>query len=327
MRWHRSDTKPSQWPTNLFSIIGLQMTNPDNGRVVFDLLAKADSGNSKPLNSFVRRSTSWAVSADRACMLGLRQQFGALREGNWYPFSAQPESNPWPSTRSRHALALVRRDADGSRSWHELTLPTAVRIESVLAEGDTFRMTGDRLHITATGTAVYRVIADSSFGPPGLSEAQIEHAFNKLTGRTPMEVVGPAEAGEPLGRALPLFVNDPMLGTYAFQATRPARYTQTSEYGPTYSLFCDQSGSFEKALARARAIEPSISAHVVAGAGLVRTSIPKFCEADVPRLLSADFLSDGTVTLSIDDGTYESLSAELELRNDGTLSLIGIAED
>jgi hypothetical protein len=59
----------------------------------------------------------------------------------------------------------------------------------------------------------------------------------------------------------------------------------------------------------------------------VRTSIPKFCEADVPRLLSADFLSDGTVTLSIDDGTYESLSAELELRNDGTLSLIGIAED
>ena len=114
------------------------MTNPDNGRVVFDLLAKADSGNSEPLNSFVRRSTSWAVSADRACMLGLRQQFGALREGNWYPFSAQPESNPWPSTRSRHALALVRRDADGSRSWHELTLPTAVRIESVLAEGDTF---------------------------------------------------------------------------------------------------------------------------------------------------------------------------------------------
>src|SRR5205085_387662 len=96
----------------------------------------------------------------------------------------------------------------------------------------------------------------------GFSEVEIERGFGKLAGHTPLEVVGSVEPNAPLGTALPLVLQDPTLGWFAFRTERPARYIQTHEDGPTYSLFADLSGRFDAALALARKILPGIEAQV-----------------------------------------------------------------
>ena len=93
-------------------------------------------------------------------------------EGRWYGYSAQPDRNPWPGTPTRTALVVLRRDPSGARSWHELTIPADTHIEDICAEGSTFRIRANDDYVTATGDEVFRVIADCSFGPPGLSEAR-----------------------------------------------------------------------------------------------------------------------------------------------------------
>src|SRR6185436_18824680 len=86
----------------------------------------------------------------------VRQQFGTFREGRWYSYSAQPDSNPWPGTPTRTATALVllRGDARGARSWHELTIPAGTRIEDIGAEGSTFRIRANDDYVTTTGDEV-----------------------------------------------------------------------------------------------------------------------------------------------------------------------------
>ena len=182
-------------------------------------------------------------------------------------------------------------------------------------------------YVVTTGDEVFRVIADCSFGPPGLSEVEIASGFDKLAGRAPLEVVGPAEPDALLGTALPLVIDDPELGWFWFGPRRPARYTQTNEDGPTYELFADLSGRFDTALARAREIVPGIEAQVAQGALLVQVTRPDFGKSEAPRLLGADFRHDGSVHISIDDGIEGSVSADLELGTDGNLCLIEIDDN
>jgi hypothetical protein len=197
-------------------------------------------------------------------------------------------------------------------------------IEDIRAEGSTFRIWVNDDDVTTTGDEVFRVIADCSFGPRGLSEAEIARGFDKLAGRAPLEVVGPAEPDALLGVVLPLVLNDPTLGWFEFRPERPARYVQTREYEPTYSLFADASGSWDSALARAREIVPGIEAQVTAGARLVQAIKPDFATSEAPRLLGADFRHDGSVHISIDDGFDSTVSADLELGTDGKLRLVEV---
>lgn len=108
---------------------------------------------------------------------------------------------------------------------------------------------------------------------------------------------------------------------------RPARYVQSREYEPSYSLFADSSGRFDSALARARKIIPGIAAQVAAGARLVQAIKQDFGKDEAPRLLGADFRHDGIVHISIDDGFESSVSADLELGTDGKLRLIEIDDN
>ena len=298
--------------------------NPDYGTILYDLLTKAHYGDAAPLDAYLAADPTRAASADRRYMLAVRQQFGTFREGRWYSYSAQPDRNPWPGTPTRTALVVLRGDASGTRSWHELTLPAGTHIEDIGAEGSTFRIRGNDVYVTTTGDEVFRVIADCSFGPRGLSEAEIARGFDKLAGRAPLEVVGPAEPGALLGTALALVIEDPMLGWFWFRPERPARYTQTNEDGPSYELFADLSGRFDTALARAREIVPSIEAQVTAGARLVQAIRPDFGSSEAPRLLGADFRHDGSVHISIDDGFDSTVSADLELGTDGKLRLVEV---
>ena len=308
--------------------LGSQMTdNPDYGTVLYDLLTKADYGDAAPLEAYLAADPTRAASADRRYVLAVRHQYGTCRDGHWYGYSAQPDSNPWPGTPTRTALVLLRGDARGARSWHELTIPAGTRIEDIRAEGSTFRIRANDGYVTTTGDEVFRVIADCSFGPRGLSEAEIARGFDRLAGRAPLEVVGPAEPDALLGVALPLVLNDPTLGRFEFWPERPARYLQTREYEPSYSLFADVSGSSDSALARAREIVPGIEAQVTAGARLVQAIKPDFGSSEAPRLLGAHFRHDGSVHISIDDGIEGSVSADLELGTDGKLSLIEIDDN
>ena len=298
--------------------------NPDYGTILYDLLTKADYGDAARLDAYLAADPTRAASADRRYVLAVRQQFGTFREGRWYSYSAQPDSNPWPGTPTRTALVLLRGDARGARSWHELTIPAGTRIEDIGAEGSTFRIRANDDYVTTTGDEIFRVIADCSFGPPGFSEVEIARGFDKLAGRAPLEVVGPAESDALLGTALPLALEDPTFGWFRFRPERPARYTQTNEDGPSYELFADLTGRFDTALARAREIVPGIEAQVTAGARLVQAIRPNFGKSETPRLLGADFRHDGSVHISIDDGIEGSVSADLELGTDGKLRLIEI---
>jgi hypothetical protein len=221
---------------------------------------------------------------------------------------------------------VLRRDTRGSTAWHELTLPAGLRIEDICAEGDTFRIRANGDSVTTTGDEVFRVIADCSFGPPGFAEVEIARGFDKLAGRAPLEVVGPAEPDALLGAGLPLVIDDPALGWFWLRPQRPARYTQTNEDGPSYELFADLSGRFDAALARAREIVPGIVAQVAAGARLVQAIRPDFSTSEA-RLVGADFRHDGNIRISIDDGMDGSVSADLELGSDGNLRLIEIDDN
>ncbi len=165
--------------------------NPDYGTTLYDLMAKAERGDAAPLDAYLAADPTRAASADRSYLLAVRHQFGASREGRWYGYSAQPAS--WPGTPTRPALVVLRRDTRGSTAWHELTLPAGMRIEDICAEGDTFRIRVNDAYVVTTGDEVFRVIADCSFGPPGFAEVEIARGFDKLAGRAPLEVVGPAE--------------------------------------------------------------------------------------------------------------------------------------
>jgi hypothetical protein len=200
-------------------------------------------------------------------------------------------------------------------------------VDAISAKGSTFRIRAGNVEITTTGDELFRVIADGAFGPPGFSEAEIARGFDKLAGRAPLDVVGPAEPGAILGSALPLVLEDRVLGTFTFRPERPASYVETREYGPSYSLFADPSGNFEPAVARVREIIPGIDAYVAAGARLVQAIKPDFGKADAPRLLGATFRPDGIVDISIDDGFEGSVSADLELGTDGKLRLIEIDDN
>jgi len=301
--------------------------NTEYGTVLYDLLAKAENGDAAPLDAYLAADPTRAASADRKYMLAVRHQFGAFRDGRWYGYSAQPAKNPSPGTPTRTALVVLRRDSRGATSWHELSIPTGTHIEDICAEGSTFRIRANDDVVTVTGDEVFRVIADCSFGPRGLSEVEIARGFDKLAGRAPLEVVGPAEPDALLGTALALVIDDPMLGWFWFRPHRPARYTQTNEDGPTYELFADLSGRFDTALARAREIVPGIAAQVAQGAQLVQAIRPDFGTSETPRLLGADFRHDGSVHISIDDGIEGSVSADLELGSDGKLRLIEIDDN
>ena len=298
--------------------------NPDYGTVLFDLQAKAADGDAAPLDAYLAAEPTRAATADRKYMLVLRNQFGTGRDGRWYPYSAQPDRNPWPGTPTREALVLVRRDLNGAGSWDEFTLPEGTSIDAISAKGRTFRIGAGGVDIATTGDELFRVIADGAFGPPGFSEADIARGFDKLAGRAPLDVVGPAEPGAVLGSALPPVLEDPVLGYYSFRADRPARYVQLHEYGPSYSLFADPSGRIEPALALARKVAPDLDAQVAEGARLVQAAKADFGKNEAPRLLSADFRDDGTVHMSIDDGFDSPTLADLELGTDGKLRLIAI---
>lgn len=301
--------------------------NPDYGTILYDLLTKAEYGDATPLDAYLAADPTRAASADRRYVLAVRRQYGTFREGRWYGYSTQPDKNPSPGTPTRTALVQLRRDTSGKWSWHELTIPAGTCIEDICAEGRTFRIRGNDVYVTATGDEVFRVIADCSFGPPGLSEVEIARGFDKLAGRAPLEVVGPAEPDALLGARLPLVLEDPALGRFEFGPQRPARYVQCREYEPSYSLFADPSGSFDSALARAREIIPGIEAQVAAGARLVQAIKHDFAKSEAPRLLGADFRHDGSVHFSIDDGFESSVSADLELGTDGKLRLIEIDDN
>jgi hypothetical protein len=298
--------------------------NPDYGTIIFGLLAKAEAGNPAPLAAYLAADPARAASGDRDSVLLVRHQFGTSLDGRWHAYSAQPDRNPWPGTPTRSALVLIRSDAGGGRSWHELTLPEGARIDSIGADGGTFRIMSNGGTLAVTGDDLFRVIADCSFGQPGLSEAEIARGFDKLAGRAPMDVLGPPEPGAPLGRALPLVLNDPKLGRFSFRPQRPARYTQTHEDGPTYSLLTGPAGEFLPALARAREVLPAMDMHLASGARLVQAAEPDFGRHRALRLVSAEFRSDGTAVLSIDDGTENPLAADLELAADGRLTLANI---
>ncbi len=305
--------------------LGLQMTdNPDYGTMLFDLLTKAHFGDAAPLEAYLAADPTRAATADRKYVLLVRNQFGNVRDGRWYSYSAQPDRNPWPGTSARTALVLLRRDPSGAVSWHEFTLPEETSVDAVVAKGSTFLIRTDGVDITTTGDEIFRVIADGAFGPPGYSEAEIARGFDKLAGRAPLDIVGPAEPGAVLGSALPLVLDDPVLGYFSFRAQRPAQYYDAREYGPSYSIFADPSGNFAPALARAREVINGLEAQVAAGACLVQASNPDFGKNEAPRLLSADFRDDGTVRISIDDGFDSPLSADLELGTDGKLRLVEI---
>ena len=298
--------------------------NPEYGTVLYDLLRKAERGEAAPLDVYLAADPTRAASADLSYLLAVRFQHGSFREGRWYGYSAQPCG--WPGTTTRSALVVLRGGARGARSWHELLIPAGTQIENIRADGSTFRIRVNGVDVTTTGDEVFRVIADCSFGPPGFSEAEIARGFDKLAGRAPLEVVGPAEPDALLGAGLPLGFQDPTLGWFEFRPERPARYVQTREYEPTYSLFADASGKLDKALARAREIVPGIEAQVAEGARLVQAIKHNFGKSDVPRLLGADFRHDGSVHISMDDGIEGSVSAELELGTDGKLRLIEVED-
>ncbi|MTD93165.1 hypothetical protein GIW81_02315 [Hyphomicrobium sp. xq] len=298
--------------------------NPDYGTALFQLLAKAEAGETAPLDAYLAADPARAATADRQYVLVARNQFGAEREGRWYAYSAQPDRNPWPGTSARTALVLLRRDPSGTLSWHEFTLPEGTWIDAISAKGSTFIIRAGGVDVTTTGDELFRVIADGAFGPPGFSKAEIARGLDKLVGRAPLDVVGPAEPGAILGSALPLILDDRVLGTFTFRPERPAHYNETSEYGPSCSLFADPSGNFAPALARAREVIPGLAAQVASGAHLVQEANPDFGKADAPRLASATFRPDGIVEITIDDDDAGSVSADLELGTDGKLRLIEI---
>ena len=311
---------------NSVANLGSQMTgNPEYGTTLYDLMAKAANGDAAPLDAYLAADPRRAVSADRSYLLAVRHQFGTFGEGRWHGFSSQPDS--WPGTPTRPALVLLRRDTRGSTSWHELTIPASTCIEEIRAEDRTFRIRVNDVYVTTTGDEVFRVIADCSFGPPGFSEVEIARGFDKLAGRAPLEVVGPAEPGALLGTALPLVLHDPTLGRFEFGPQRPARYLQTREYEPSFSLYADLSGRLDAALARVREIIPDVEAQVAEGARMVQVTRPDFGKGEAPRLLSAGFHHDGSVHISIDDGIDGSVSADLELGTDGKLRLIEIDDN
>ena len=299
--------------------------NTDYGTVLFQLLAKAVDGDAAPLDAYLADAPTRAATADRRYVLLVRNQFGNDREGRWHPYSAQPDRNPWPGTSARAALVLLRRDPSGRLSWHELILPDGISVEAVSAAGGTFRILAGGDDVMTTGDELFRVIADGAFGPPGFSEAELARGFDKLAGRAPLDIVGPADPGAILGSALPLVLDDEVVGTFMFRPERPAQYVETSEYGPTYSLFAGPSGSFAPALARARDVIPGLDAQVAAGARLVQAVRPDFGKNEAPRLLGVDFRDDGIVHISIDDG-LEGPTANLELARDENLRLIDIDE-
>jgi hypothetical protein len=301
--------------------------NPDYGTKLFALLAKADSGDGAPLAAYLAADSRRAATADRSYVLLVRSQFGTDRDGRWYSYSAQPDRNPWPGTSARTALVLIRRDTSGRLSWHEFTLPQGMSIDAISAMGSTFRMRAGGVEVTTTGDGLFRVIADGAFGLPGFSEAEIVRGFDKLAGRAPLDVVGPAESGAILGSALPLVLEDPVLGTFTFKPERPAHYFDTSEYGPSYSLFADPAGDFAPALARAREVIPGMDGYVTEGARLVQAIKPNFGKADAPRLAGAAFRPDGIVEITIDDDDRGSVSAELQLGPDEELRLVGFDDN
>ena len=217
------------------------------------------------------------MSADRSYLLAVRHQFGAFRDERWYGYSAQPAS--WPGTPTRPVLVVLRRDTRGSTAWHELTIPRGTRIEDICAEGSTFRIRVNDTCVMATGDEAFRVIADCSFGPPGFSEVEIAGGFDKLAGRAPLEVVGPAEPDALLGHALALVIDDPTLGWFWFRPQRPARYTQTIEDGPSYELFADLSGRFDTALERAERLPPASRRRLPRAHGSFRRSDPTSARA------------------------------------------------
>ena len=307
---------------------GLQMAdNPDYGFILFDLLKTAHDGDAAPLNAYLAADPRRAATADRSYVLVVRNQFGTDRDGRWYPYSAQPDRNPWPGTSARSALVLIRRDRSGTLSWHELTLPAGMSVEAITAKGSTFRIRADGAEFAITGDELFRVIADGAFGEPGFSEAEIVGGFDKLAGRAPLDIVGPADAGSILGAALPLVLDDPALGTFTFKPERPAHYVDTSENGPSYSLVADLSGSFAPVLARAREVIPGMGARVAAGARLVKAIKPGFGNSDAARLAACTFRPDGIVEITIDDDDQGSVSANLELSTDNNLRLIGIDDN
>ena len=301
--------------------------NPDYGFLLFDLLKKAHDGDAGPLNTYLTADKARAVSADCSYLLVVRNQFGTDRDGRWYPYSAQPDRNPWPGTSTRTALVLIRRDPSGTLSWHELTLPAGVSVDDISAMVSSLRIRGAGVDVTTTGDQLFRVIADTAFGSPGVSEAEIVRGFDKLAGSVPLDFVGPSEPGAILGHALPLVLEDRVLGTFTFKAERPAHYFDTSEYGPSYWLFADRSASFAAALALACEVIPGMDALVAAGADLVRAVKPDFGKGDAPRLAAVAFRADGVVEITIDDDDLGSVSADLELGPDAELRLIKVEEN
>ena len=128
--------------------------NPEYGTVLYDLLRKAERGDAAPLDAYLAADPTRAASADRSYLLAVRHQYG--RSGRAVG-TAIGATCGWPGTPTRTALVVLRGDARGARSWHELVIPAGTQIESIRADGSTFRIRVNGDDVTTTGDEVFRV--------------------------------------------------------------------------------------------------------------------------------------------------------------------------
>src|SRR5262245_5283028 len=173
-----------------------------------DMLDDARAGRRQRLDAYLAESRLRCAAPDCASLIVVRLHLAYFVEGEgWAALNAPPE----PDGQARQVIVLYDCTEDGIGSSN-LPVPFARRIVAVAWDEGHWVLQLEDGEVRATPLQLVRAMSDGAYDGFFQAEATIARNLGKIDGSVPIEHLGPPVDWVAICAALPLTIEDSMLG-------------------------------------------------------------------------------------------------------------------